>query len=200
MKKAFLLLAAVVTLMAAQAQESQKRHIEPFWHGLYGVAGYDFSTNINTTAFSDKTTFHNFYVVGGWQIRKESGIGLGVEFMKDPTGAFTQLPVFFEVRSHYLRSQLTPFTSLRVGYSIPLGSSSGGDNAIKIAKGGVMWGVDVGARYAFNRNVSVNVFVGYQGIHLNRVDRWENGELSIGRPLLLQNIRAGVGFNYYIKH
>ena len=115
MKKAFLLLAAVVTLMAAQAQESQKRHIEPFWHGLYGVAGYDFSTNINTTAFSDKTTFHNFYVVGGWQIRKESGIGLGVEFMKDPTGAFTQLPVFFEVRSHYLRSQLTPFTSLRVG-------------------------------------------------------------------------------------
>ena len=120
--------------------------------------------------------------------------------MKDPTGAFTQLPVFFEVRSHYLRSQLTPFTSLRVGYSIPLGSSSGGDNAIKIAKGGVMWGVDVGARYAFNRNVSVNVFVGYQGIHLNRVDRWENGELSIGRPLLLQNVRAGVGFNYYIKH
>ena len=138
MKKAFLLLAAVVTLMAAQAQE---RHIEPFWHGLYGVAGYDFSTNINTTAFSDKATFHNFYVVGGWQIRKESGIGLGVEFMKDPTGAFTQLPVFFEVRSHYLRSQLTPFTSLRVGYSIPLGSSSGGDNAIKIAKGGVMWQV-----------------------------------------------------------
>ena len=63
-----------------------------------------------------------------------------------------------------------------------------------------MWGVDVGARYAFNRNVSVNVFVGYQGIHLNRVDRWENGELSIGRPLLLQNVRAGVGFNYYIKH
>ena len=59
MKKAFLLLAAVVTLMAAQAQE---RHIEPFWHGLYGVAGYDFSTNINTTAFSDKATFHNFYV------------------------------------------------------------------------------------------------------------------------------------------
>ena len=89
---------------------------------------------------------------------------------------------------------------MRVGYSIPLGSSSGGDNAIKIVKGGVMWGVDVGVRYAFNRNVSVNAFLGYQGVHLNRVDRYEDGVLGIGRPLLLHNVRAGVGFNYYIKH
>ena len=110
MKKALLLLAAVATLTAAQAQ-----HIESFWHGLYGVAGYDFSTNINKTAFSDKATFHGFYAVGGWQIRKESGIGLGVEFLKDPSGAFTQLPVFIEVRSHYLRSRISPFTSVFVG-------------------------------------------------------------------------------------
>ena len=195
MKKALLLLAAVATLTAAQAQ-----HIESFWHGLYGVAGYDFSTNINKTAFSDKATFHGFYAVGGWQIRKESGIGLGVEFLKDPSGAFTQLPVFIEVRSLYLRSRISPFTSVFVGYSFPLGSSSGGDNAIKIDAGGVTWGCEVGARYAINRNMAVNAYVGYQGIHLHRVNRWVDGELGIGRPLLLHNLKAGVAFSYYIKH
>ena len=185
MKKAFLLLAAVVTLMAAQAQE---RHIEPFWHGLYGVAGYDFSTNINTTAFSDKATFHNFYVVGGWQIRKESGIGLGVEFMKDPTGAFTQLPVFFEVRSHYLRSQLTPFTSVRVGYSIPLGFYGSGAAYTKIEAGGPTFGLNIGGRYAFNRKMGVSAFVGYQLIALRKVGLYADGQLETTQPVTTKKI------------
>ncbi|MDY6289389.1 MAG: hypothetical protein SPM02_08050 [Bacteroidales bacterium] len=197
MKKALLLLAAVVTLMAAQAQQ---KHIEPYWHGFYGVAGYDFATNVNKTAFSDKATFHGFYAVGGWQIRKESGIGLGVEFLKDPSGAFNQLPVFIELRTHYLRSQLTPFSTVYVGYSIPLGSTSGGQNAIKISEGGVIWGLNVGARYAFNRNLCVNAYVGYMGMHLDGVSRWENGELTTRRPLLLQNIKAGVSVSYFLKH
>jgi hypothetical protein len=38
------------------------------------------------------------------------------------------------------------------------------------------------------------------GMRLNKVGRWENGKLSIDRPLLLQNIKAGVSINYYIKH
>lgn len=197
MKKAILLLAAVVTMMTAQAQQ---KHIEPYWHGFYTVAGYDFATNLNKTAFSDKVTFHGFYAVGGWQIRKESGIGLGVEFLKDPTGAFNQLPVFIELRTHYLRSQLTPFSTVYVGYSFPLGSTSGGENAIKINEGGVIWGLNVGARYAFNRNLAVNAYVGYMGMHLDRIDRWENGELTTARPLLLQNIKAGISVSYFFKH
>jgi hypothetical protein len=196
MKKAFLLLAAVVTIMAAQAQQSQQRHIEPFWHGLYGVAGYDFSTNINTTAFSDKATFHNFYVVGGWQIRKESGIGLGVEFMKDPTGAFTQLPVFFEVRSHYLRSQLTPFTSVRVGYSIPLGFYGSGAAYTKIEAGGPTFGLNIGGRYAFNRKMGVSAFVGYQLIALRKVGLYADGQLETTQPVTMHNFKVGVGFNF----
>ena len=60
--------------------------------------------------------------------------------------------------------------------------------------------MNVGARYAFNRNLSVDAYVGYMGMRLNKVGRWENGKLSIDRPLLLQNIKAGVSINYYIKH
>ena len=48
--------------------------------------------------------------------------------------------------------------------------------------------------------MAVNAYVGYQGIHLHRVNRWVDGELGIGRPLLLHNLKAGVAFSYYIKH
>lgn len=183
---------------AAQAQREQ--HIEPYWHGLYGVAGYNFATNVNTTAYSDKATFHGFYAVGGWQIRKESGVGLGVEFLKDASGAFTHLPVFVELRTHYLRSQLTPYSTVYIGYAIPLGATSGGDNAVKINQGGPLWGVNIGARYAFNRNLAVAAYVGYMGERFGHVGRWVDGSLAIDRPLLLQNIKAGVSLNYYIKH
>lgn len=191
MKKIILLLAAVVGLMAAQAQ-----HVEFKWHRCYGVAGYDFTTNLNKTDWNDKATFNGFYAVGGWQIRKESGIGLGVEYLRDASGAFSQMPVFIEVRSHYLRNRVTPFSSAYVGYSIPLGSSSGGEDAIQIAKGGPTWGLSVGARYAFSRKIGINAFIGYQGIYMGSVERKKDGQLDNNRPLLLQNFKVGVGFNF----
>ena len=192
MKKVILLAVAVFAMMTAQAQ----RHVEFKWHRWYGVAGYDFSTNINKTRFEDKATFHGVYAIGGWQIRKESGVGLGVEFLKDPTGAFNQLPVFIELRSHYFRSQLTPYTSVSVGYSIPLGSSSGGENAIKIKTGGAIWGVNVGARYAITRTFAVSAFVGYQLIALRKVGLYADGQLETTQPVTMHNFKVGVGFNF----
>ncbi|MCQ2294892.1 MAG: hypothetical protein MJZ67_04490 [Bacteroidales bacterium] len=191
MKKFFLLVVAMVGLMAAQAQ-----HVEFKWHRMYGVAGYEFNTNINTTNFNDKVTLHGIYAVGGWQIRKESGIGIGASYMFDPTGAFTQLPVFMEVRSHYLRNRITPFTTFQVGYSIPLGTSSTGDNRITIAKGGPTWGFNVGARFAYTRKMGFSAYLGYQGIFLQRVDRYEDSQLAYGEPLLLHNFKFGVGFHF----
>ena len=191
MKKIVLFLAAVLGFMSMQAQ-----HVEFKWHRMYYVAGYDFSTNINKTDYNDHATLHGFYAIGGWQIRKESGLGLGVEYLRDFTGAFSQLPVFIEVRSHYLRNQVTPYTSVYVGYTIPLGSSSGGDNAVSIAQGGPTWGFNVGARYAFSRKMGISLFLGYQGIYLERVERKVDGLLANARPQLFQNFKAGIGFNF----
>lgn len=191
MKKVVLLLAAVMTLMTMQAQ-----HVEFKWHRLYGVAGCDFSTNINKLTYEDKATFADFYAVGGWQIRKESGIGLGVEYKMDMAGGYTQLPVFVEVRSHFMRNQVTPFTSVYVGYSIPLGMSGGTDKVVQILQGGPTWGFNVGARYAFNRKRGINAFVGYQGIFLNSVDLIEDGVRQTALSVLMQNVKVGVGFNF----
>ena len=191
MKKIILLLAAVATFAVAQAQ-----HIEFKWRGYYVVAGYDFATNLNTTEYNDRAVFHGFSAVGGFQFRKESGLGIGCSYMLDPTGAFSQLPVFVELRSHYMRSRVSPFSSLYVGYSIPLGSSSTGDNAITISKGGVVSGISVGARYAISRHLAVNAFVGYQELYMGKVDRKTGGLLSDSEPLLFHNLKFGVGVNF----
>lgn len=186
-----MILVAVVALMGAQAQ-----HVEFKWHRMYGVAGYDFSTNFNTTNYNDKVSFNSLYAVGGWQIRKESGIGIGASYMMDATGAFTQIPVFMELRSNYLRNRISPFTAAYVGYSIPLGTSSTGDSRIEIAKGGPTWGLNVGARFAYTRKLGFSAYLGYQGIFLNRVDRYDNGMLAYGEPLLLQDFKFGVAFHF----
>ena len=192
MKKNILLLVAVLGLTAVQAQQ----HVEFKWHRAYGVAGYDFSTNINKLTYEDKATFHDFYAIYGWQIRKESGIGLGVEYKMDMTGGYSQIPVFVEVRSHYLRNQLTPFTSVYVGYSIPLGLTGGTDKVTHILKGGPTWGFNVGARYAISRKYGISAFVGYQGIFLDKVELIEEGRISNALRVLMQNVKVGVGFNF----
>ena len=192
MKRIVLLLAAVVSLMAAQAQQ----HVEFKWHRAYGVAGFDFSTNINQFEYGDKATFADVYAVYGWQIRKESGIGVGVEYKMDLTGGYSQLPIFIELRSHYLRNQLSPFTSVYVGYSIPLGMTGGTDKLVQIRKGGATWGFNVGVRYAFSRKFGVNLFLGYQGIFLDSVDLIDSGMLQESRRVLMQNAKVGIGFNF----
>lgn len=192
MKKIFFVLVALVAFSTVQAQE----HVEFKWHRFYGVAGYDFSMNLNKTDWNDAVRLHGFYVSGGWQIRRGSGIGLGVEYMLDPTGAFTQLPVYIELRSHYLRNRVTPYTNLSLGYTIPLKTSSGGSEAIQIAKGGPMWNLAVGARYAFTPKFAMSAFVGYQGLYLTQVDRKVEGKLANSRPLLLHNLKMGIGFNF----
>ncbi len=202
MKKIVFLLVAVVSLMAAQAQQ----HVEFKWHRMYGVAGYEFSSNINPIHFDldeganleygTKATMHGIYAICGWQIRKESGIGLGVEFLKDFAGGLTQLPVFVEVRSHYLRSQLTPYTSAYVGYSIPLGFYGTGAAYTKIEAGGPTFGLNVGGRYAFNRKMGISAFIGYQLITLRKVGLYADGVLHITQPVTMHNFKAGVGFNF----
>ena len=202
MKKIVFFLVAVVSLMAAQAQQ----HVEFKWHRMYGVAGYEFSSNINAIHFDldeganleygTKATMHGIYAICGWQIRKESGIGLGVEFLKDFAGGLTQLPVFVEVRSHYLRSQLTPYTSAYVGYSIPLGFYGTGAAYTKIEAGGPTFGLNVGGRYAFNRKMGISAFIGYQLITLRKVGLYADGVLHITQPVTMHNFKAGVGFNF----
>lgn len=179
----------LVCLCGVQAQ-----HVEFKWHGLYGVVGMDYVSNLNRD--DHDVSFMDYSAVIGWQIRKESGVGLGFSYMKDGEGAFTQMPLFIELRSHYLRSRLTPFSVVQVGYSFPVNSSSSGNEAISIKEGGLMFSVAVGGRYAITRLVGVSLNVGYQLLMMNEVERQKVGVPADRSSQLFHNIKVGVGFNF----
>lgn len=179
----------LVCLVGVQAQ-----HVEFKWHGLYGVVEADYMTNLNRS--DHKVSMMGVSAVMGWQIRKESAIGVGFSYLKDSDGAFSQMPVFVELRSHFLRNRLTPFTVVQAGYSFPVSSSSSGSEAITIKQGGIMFAFAVGGRYALNRQLGVSLHAGYQLLMMNEVERQFESAPIDRSSQLLHNIKVGVGLHF----
>ena len=179
----------LVCLCGVQAQ-----HVEFKWHGLYGVTELDYVTNLNRDDHG--VSFTGYSVVMGWQIRKESGVGLGFTYLMDPTGSFSQMPLYVELRSHYMRSRLTPFTVVQAGYSFPVNSASSGTEAISVKQGGMMFAFATGGRYAINRWMAVSLHVGYQLLMMNEVERQHASFPTDRSSQLLHNVKVGVGLHF----
>lgn len=182
--------------LCGYAQE--QRHIEFRWHGVYlvGDASYGFNLNREMDEYDTIATTLNAFMPGfsvGYQIRKETGIGVGFNYVADPTGAYTQLPVYAELRSHFWRNQLTPYTVLQVGYTLPLGASSVADPvSSKIEEGGLYFGLEVGARYAISRSLAVAGHVGYRLLQSNLVSRTDlQGHSILSVPITLHVLAIG---------
>ena len=152
MKRTILLAVALLGLCGtAMAQ----RHIEFRWRGIYfvGDGSYVFNLNRspNESGLADSVSGFMPSFSGGFQFRKEAAVGLGFAYLADPTGAFTQLPLYAELRSHFTRDRLTPYAVLQVGYSLPVGASSE-PPVTKIDEGGLYLGIEFGGRYAVTRS------------------------------------------------
>lgn len=218
MKKLILILALMACVNVVDAAEENFQtqsmamppHIEFKDWGVYGILEYDFVKTFSWTFYQDALpeseqvempTFNSFTGVFGFQLRRQTGLGVGFNFLKDATDAFTQLPVFVELRSHYLRSRLTPFSVLQLGYSFPLGTSrnmeSAPNHSLYIAQGGVMFGVQAGARYAFNRKFGISLNVGYMMLHANEVGRNDAYMVQANNEsVLFHNFKAGLALNF----
>lgn len=184
---------AMALLLGAGVAVAQE-HIEFKWYGLYSVVEYSYAVNVNeqygNVSFSEMTG------IVGFQIRKETAVGFGVTYMKEPTDGYTQLPIYIELRSHYTRSRLTPFTQVQLGYSFPVGLSNGGDEQVSINKGGTFFGLAGGARFAITSKFGVSVHAGYQMVLLNDVEFIHEGLLAERKPVLFHVLRGGVGINF----
>ena len=114
---------AAVALLCLCGTAVAQRHVEFYWRGVYVVGDASYMMNLNRSkndnGFADTVSAFMPSASAGFQFRKEAGVGVGFSYLADPTGAFTQLPVFVELRSHFLRSRLTPYSVLQVGYSLP---------------------------------------------------------------------------------
>ncbi len=198
MKKIFI---AAVALLCLCGTAAAQRHIEFRWHGLYCVGDVSYAFNVNrsaneTTGIGDTVAAFMPSISAGYQFRKECAVGLGFSYLADSKGAFTQLPVFVELRSHFMRSQLTPYTVLQLGYSFPLGKSSEPPST-KIEEGGLYLGLEVGGRYAFSRSFAMGLHAGYKLLYSNKVQRTD----ALNMPVLSESVAlslVNIGVSFYL--
>ncbi len=191
MKKTILVVAALLCLAGTAAAQ---RHIEFRWRGVYCVGDLGYAFNLNRTQDTVAAFMPSFS--GGFQFRKEAAVGLGFSYLADPSGAFTQLPIFAELRSHFTRNRLTPYTALQVGYSIPVGASSEAP-VVKIDEGGLYFGLEVGGRYAITRSFALGIHAGYRMLHSNKVLRSDAENLPMHTDATtLHLISAGVAVHF----
>ena len=193
---------AAVTLLCLCGTVAAQRHIEFRWRGIYFVGDGSYMMNINRSpnesGLADTVSGFMPALSGGFQFRKEAAVGLGFAYLSDPTGAFTQLPIFAELRSHFTRSQLTPYAVLQVGYSLPVGASSK-PPVTKIEEGGLYLGVEAGARFAINRTVALGLHASYRFLQSNSVLRHD----SLNQPMLSETVvlhMMGAGLSIYLSN
>lgn len=197
MKKMIFVAAALLCLVGTAAAQ---RHVEYKWRGPYFTIDGSYLMNINREAGinnrADSLSAANLSFTAGFMFSKEAGVGLGVTYISDPTGAFTQMPAFVELRSHFMRSRLTPYTVLQGGYCLPLGSSSEPPR-VEITEGGLYFGFSVGARYAIDRGFAVALHVDYKMLQSAIVTRYDiNNTPEIADPLTLHNIGGGLSLYF----
>lgn len=184
-------------------------HVEFKYYGFYCVVDYTHMlclTNFSgqymnpvtgqIIGFYDNYNLNGVTAVAGWQFRKETALGLGFSYLNDPMKSFSQIPLFVEFRSHYMRSRITPFTTVQLGYTIPFGSKNAVSEYTRIAEGGITFAFSVGARFAIKQKLGINIYAGYQLIHLNSVERGFNDVACTSMSELYDNIKFGLGVNF----
>ena len=196
--KKFVLAAAMLLCLAGTA--AAQRHVEYKWRGAYFTIDGSYMVNLNRAeglnGCADTLGAVNLSLTGGFMFSKEAGVGLGVTYIADPTGAFTQMPAFVELRSHFMRSRLTPYTVLQMGYCLPLGSSSEPPR-VEITKGGLYFGASVGARFAIDRSFAIGVHVDYKLLQMRVVSRYDiANNPQLADPLTLHTLGGGVSLYF----
>lgn|SRR5574344_853927 len=209
MKKLVLFVAALASLSVAFASDGntslllskssvQPPHVEYKYYGFYGIVDYTSLINlsVNHDEYKDVYSLSGFTAVAGFQWRKESAIGVGFSYLNDASGSFSQIPIFLEFRSHYLRNRLTPYSAIQLGYSIPMGTVNPGTTYTKIEEGGITAGLEAGGRVAISRTFGVHLAVGYQLIQSRSVLRGEDGVDATRLPELYHHFKFCVGLNF----
>lgn len=210
MKKILLLIATVALIGQAFATDhfatphymgalgDNPAHQEYKWYGFYGILDGAFIMNLNKDHFqyTDSYQLMGMTAIAGFQWRKESAIGLGLTYLQDPNGSFSQIPVFVEFRSHFLRSRLTPYSAIQFGYTLPLGTANSGAEYVKLTEGGLTFGCEIGGRLAITRKIGIHMGVGYQLLQAKEVTRGFQDQSITELPELYHNLKASIGLSF----
>lgn len=133
-------------------------------------------------------------LINGYQFknRLSIGAGFGIEKFKEQV-----IPVFADVRYHFLKGSITPFVYMQAGYSYPLGSSAEGN--MTEVKGGAMLNPGLGLRMNFTSRNALIFSLGwrYQEIRSHYSYYYYGGpayDNSYNRTDFYRRIAVRVGF------
>ncbi|MBO4751349.1 MAG: hypothetical protein J5526_01220 [Bacteroidales bacterium] len=189
MKKIALLAVMLCFMQTAFSQHTLFRE-----YGFYGTASYTLLTNVNRAEYN--FVLNGVTLSGGFQIRPKTCVELGVGFLADGNGIYTQIPFTVALRTHYLNTRLTPMTELFAGYALPLkktGTNSDG-NKMCIDQGGVTAGVNVGGRFSISRRLAINAYVGWHFFMINEFRVFTADKLPIAQDAWAAHcFRFGLG-------
>ena len=168
------------------------------YYRLYTIVGLGGGRDLS----ADKASLLGISAAFGFQYRRTVAFGLGVEFLKDKTNAYSHMPIYFEFRSHLSPRRTSPYTVLKIGYSIPAGSTrKDATGMLKVNKSGIMFGADLGYRIHINSTFAITAYVGYQlqpfqvERRINPTEEMPGGSYNNKDQVLLHMIKFGVTLN-----
>lgn len=176
-----------------------KGRIEQRHTGFYGLVNAG-----GTYAFLNKdegASLMGIEAIGGYRWSLYSGVGLGVGYYKESgENLHSNIPIFIELRNHFMRDRFSPFTTLSLGYAIPMGRESITQKQQDgVTQGGVVVGFSVGVRYLFTRKIGVNLFAGYSGMKetIERQIITTTEEIvPQEKPYFLHQLKFGLGVSF----
>lgn len=139
-----------------------------------------------------ETTSVGFRIMTGYRFNPvfSAGIGTGFTFYHDP---LSLVPVFLTGSYRFSDGDLSPFISLKLGYSISILSDT--DTYVESHRGGLMLnpavGVQIPTKYAFGLQLSAGYRLDRSGFNREGFD---------GRPIetdiTYRRFMAGIGFSF----
>ena len=168
------------------------------YYRFYTIVGLGGAKDLS----SEKASMFGMSAAFGFQYRRTVAFGLGVEFLKDKTNAYSHMPIYFEFRSHLSPRRTSPYTVLKIGYSIPAGSTrKDATGMLKVNKSGIMFGADLGYRIHFDRTFAGTIYIGYQlqpfqvERRVNPTEELPGGKYNDHDQVLLHMIKFGATLN-----
>ena len=168
------------------------------YYRFYTIVGLGGAKDLS----SEKASMFGMSAAFGFQYRRTVAFGLVVEFLKDKTNAYSHMPIYVEFRSHLSPRRTSPYTVLKLGYSIPAGSTrKDATGMVKVNKSGIMFGADLGYRIHFDRTFAGTIYIGYQlqpfqvERRVNPTEELPGGKYNDHDQVLLHMIKFGATLN-----
>ncbi len=139
-----------------------------------------------------KTTSVGFRIMTGYRFNQtfSAGIGTGFTFYHDP---LSLVPVFLTGSYRFSDGDLSPFISLKLGYSISVLSDT--DTYVESHKGGLMLNPAIGVQIPTNYNFGIQLSAGYR-LDQSSFNREGFDGRTIETDITYRRFMGGIGFSF----